>query len=108
MGPHLFRNGYGPIIDANQSLAQEFQLGHFFSEMDTRMFLQPWKIGKTVSIGPLLFRNGYARGYTSINFQICSFQLGHFFSEMDTGPLGLITAIDFKFQLGHFFSEMDT
>ncbi len=60
-----------------------FQLGHFFSEMDS--LVSPDTLGGDRE-----------------------FQLGHFFSEMDRGQQPLVEEEKpIEFQLGHFFSEMD-
>ena len=59
-------------------LNKRFQLGHFFSEMDSEQC--------------------YA-------MRCQEFQLGHFFSEMDSDNVTQL--LDTEFQLGHFFSEMD-
>ena len=60
-----------------------FQLGHFFSEMDS--------VGSTEE-HPFLDM----------------FQLGHFFSEMDSTMERTLRKTVSRFQLGHFFSEMDS
>ena len=85
-----------------------FQLGHVFSDMDTRRGRADHEVAWLVSIGPRLFRHGYIPRALARSSLEPGFQLGHVFSDMDTIRKNRFLLWGNPFQLGHVFSDMDT
>ncbi len=109
----------------------EFQLGHFFSEMDSFQLLRVAVRKHNVSIGPLLSRNGQNRWMPRCKHLQTHVSIGPLLSrngqprpnewydiqfEVSIGPLlsrngqfasEITLSATESFQLGHFLAEMD-